>query len=438
MQEARSRNDLSCFMLHVSCFKHDLMVKTRVKYIILILLLGFLPSACAVKKPPLPKILLNEYSAQEMKKSKLYWIEVQIPQRKLVLAKGDHIIKTFPIAVGQPNYPTPVGLRKINRVVWNPWWYPPKGSKWVEDSTPVPPRSPGNPLGEVKMPLGRAYLIHGTKAVRSIGRWASHGCIRMLFEDIFSLTQLLMTEYSKTSAIDAMEKANKQPHRQFYTALESDIPVVLSYDLVKVHDDYAIISPDLYNRHRGKTAQHIAEVIAPHFKKDKVPSLRKIKNLLKVFRGQSVMIPLADLATNRDTSEKEERKAQKEKEKEEKRALKEKEKKEKEQLKAELRKNKEKIAAKALKEKEKEKELVAKEKEQKEKDKLKAEIKKKKEEQKARENKEKAQAKALNEKEKEKQTAEKKKIKEKEKAQKKKEQEEKKAKKDKEKKKKAA
>lgn len=374
------------------------MIKIQLKYIAFLIVLVVINSACAVKKPPLPKIMLNPETAQEMKKYKGYWIEVQIPQRKLVLAKSNHIIKTFPIAVGQPGYPTPVGNRAINRVVWNPWWHPPKGSKWVKDSTPVPPRTPGNPLGEVKMPIGRAYLIHGTKAVRSIGRWASHGCIRMLFEDIFSLTQLLMTEYSKTSAIDSMEMANKRPHRQFTDKLDEEIPVVLNYDLVKVSNDYVIIAPDLYRRHKGRVAKHIAEVVAPHLKKDKIPSLKKINNLLKVFKGQTVMIALEDLEKNRDSSDdqdKKEKKEMKARKKAEKEKVKTKAKKEKEKEKTAKKEEKEKVkkekeeikAAKKLEEK-KEKEEAKKEKE-KEKTAKKIEKEKKKEEDKKEKEKEK-------------------------------------------------
>lgn len=261
--------------------------------------IGTLTNGCVLKKPPVPQVLLNQETAQMMKKEKGFWIEVQIPQRKLILAKSDRIIKAFPIAVGMPSHPTPVGRRKIDRVIWNPWWYPPKGSDWVEKGAkPVRPRTAGNPLGEIKMPIGRAYLIHGTKKVSSIGRWASHGCIRMVFEDIFGMTQILMTEYSKVSAIDSMEKANKNPHREFSDKLEYDIPVVLNYDLVKINDDYAFISPDVYRRYGKKLPQHIAQVVKPYLKKKQAPNIKKIKNLLKDFKGQTFMIPLENLAKN--------------------------------------------------------------------------------------------------------------------------------------------
>lgn len=250
--------------------------------------------SCSIKNQPLPVTRLDPYWASEMKKHRGYWLEVQIAQRRLILAKGGHIIKVFPIAVGMPNYPTPTGSRKISKIIWNPWWYPPKTSEWVEDPTPVKPRTSKNPLGEIKMPLGDSYLIHGTKEVRSINRWAPHGCIRMLFEDIFSLVQLLMGEYSEYSAVEQMEKANRDPRTEFSTPLNREIPVVLTYQPVKVHDGYVTISPDFYHVYPNHAA-HAATVIQPYLKTRKV-SEKRIQELFKTFRGQNVHVPLESVS----------------------------------------------------------------------------------------------------------------------------------------------
>lgn len=253
----------------------------------------------AKKRRPIPPpvVTLDKDTAREMKKEKGYWIEIQIPQRKLLLAKGDHLIKAYSIAVGEPTYPTPIGARKINYIVWNPWWYPPPGSKWVEDPTPVPPRTNENPLGEIKMPVGDNYLIHGTKAVSSIGRWASHGCIRMIFEDLFGVVQILMTEYSDSNAIEAMEKANRDTHTQFSTGLNQPVPVVLNYNPVVVSEgdnDFVVISPDLYKR-VNNMGELITEKIAPYLKKKQKPSLKKIKNVLKIFKQETFQVPILSL-----------------------------------------------------------------------------------------------------------------------------------------------
>lgn len=263
------------------------------KLILFFVSLGFL-SACSMNHAPLPSVKLNRDLAREMKHKEGYWIEIQVPQRKLVLAQKDKIVKTYPIAVGKPPYLTPVGDRKINKVIWNPWWYPPKTSDWVDDATPVPPRSKNNPLGEIKMPLGDGYLIHGTRAVDSIGQWASHGCIRMLFEDIFGITQILFSTYSETSAIDLMERANANPNKEFSTPIGADISVYITYDLVKVSKGYVAISPDIYRLQKNLVG-YVAESIKPYLKKGQKPSPRKIKSVLRMFKNQTIQIPLSKL-----------------------------------------------------------------------------------------------------------------------------------------------
>lgn len=231
-----------------------------------------------------------------MKKHKGYWIEVQIPQRKLILARGEDTLKVFPIAVGQPEFPSPTGERSIDQIVWNPWWRPPRTSEWAAKEKPVAPRRPDNPLGEIKIPLGSAYLIHGTRAIQSIGEWASHGCIRMLFEDIFYLTQALMTAYSEISAIDTLDQANRNRDKEFYTKLNRQVPVVLTYDLVTIHEGYVTISPDIY--HREKDPIELIRVeVQSHLKKGETASVKKIKNVLRMFKGQTIHIPIENLAS---------------------------------------------------------------------------------------------------------------------------------------------
>lgn len=248
--------------------------------------------ACAPKEQPLPSIALTGAAIQEMRGFHGHWIEIQIPQRRLVLAKGDKVIKVFPVAVGLPKYPTPTGNRKVTSIVWNPWWTPPAESDWVKDPTPVSPRSKDNPLGEIKMPLGNAYLIHGTKSVDSIGTWASHGCVRMLYEDIFGLVQVLMTHYSKANAVDTMERANKNPTEEFSTALNREVPVVLTYETVKVKDGFVTVHPDFY-RNFDDHAEHVAKRVRP-FLKGK-PNEGRIRSLLKSAKNKTLHVELKTL-----------------------------------------------------------------------------------------------------------------------------------------------
>jgi lipoprotein-anchoring transpeptidase ErfK/SrfK len=108
-------------------------------------------------------------------------IIISIPDRKLALVEDDEIVKIYPVAVGRAYTPSPAGdFEIINRVV-SPTYY----HKHV-----VIPPGPDNPLGTRWIGLSRkGFGIHGTNEPWSIGRAASHGCIRMRqsdLEDLFS------------------------------------------------------------------------------------------------------------------------------------------------------------------------------------------------------------------------------------------------------------
>lgn len=106
-------------------------------------------------------------------------IVIRRGSRRLYLYKeGTRLWRTFRIAVGLPQYPTPLGRWKIVVKARNPWWYPPD-SPWAAGASPIPP-GPGNPLGTRWMGLSASGVgIHGTPDAASVGYSASHGCIRM-------------------------------------------------------------------------------------------------------------------------------------------------------------------------------------------------------------------------------------------------------------------
>ena len=110
---------------------------------------------------------------------------VSIPDRKLVLIEAGKVKRVYDVAVGKAATPSPTGEFKIANRVVNPTWYGPKQT--------VPPGR-NNPLGTRWMGLGfRGYGIHGTNAPNSIGKAASHGCIRMRIRDVEELFKLVDT-----------------------------------------------------------------------------------------------------------------------------------------------------------------------------------------------------------------------------------------------------
>ncbi|HZK48278.1 MAG TPA: L,D-transpeptidase family protein, partial [Thermoleophilia bacterium] len=113
-------------------------------------------------------------------------IVIDRSERKLYLYDGGQLVLTYPVAVGQPRYPTPTGKFRIVSKVYHPSWTPPP-SPWAEGLEPVP-AGPDNPLGTRWMGLSARHVgIHGTYQSGSIGTAASHGCIRMRIRDVEDL-----------------------------------------------------------------------------------------------------------------------------------------------------------------------------------------------------------------------------------------------------------
>jgi len=106
-------------------------------------------------------------------------IVVSLEDHKLALVEDGQVKKVYSVAVGKPSTPSPVGTFTIERRVMNP--------TYSHDGRIVPP-GPNNPVGTRWMGLSvRGYGIHGTNVPSSIGKAASHGCIRMAKPDLEEL-----------------------------------------------------------------------------------------------------------------------------------------------------------------------------------------------------------------------------------------------------------
>lgn len=95
-------------------------------------------------------------------------------------------IRTYPVAIGQPAYPTPTGNYAVIQKQMNPTWFPPD-SPWAAGLGPVPPGA-SNPLGTRWIGTSAPAIgMHGTPNPSSIGTMASHGCVRMYMGDVEDL-----------------------------------------------------------------------------------------------------------------------------------------------------------------------------------------------------------------------------------------------------------
>jgi murein L,D-transpeptidase YcbB/YkuD len=135
-----------------------------------------LPARAAGQGPPVPEegILLR----------------INLPSYRLEVFRDGERVRSYPVAIGLPDYPTPQGAFPVSRVTWNPWWNPP-ARPWARGSERTPP-GPGNPMGRAKIEFDSLYYLHGSR--EALERPASHGCIRLSNEDALDLARFLATE----------------------------------------------------------------------------------------------------------------------------------------------------------------------------------------------------------------------------------------------------
>ena len=106
----------------------------------------------------------------------------------LRLFKRLKLSKTYRVAVGLPEFPTPTGRFTISNKAVNPAWTAPN-RPWAGAyaNETVPGGSAENPLKARWMGIANGVGIHGTGIPGSIGSRASHGCIRMTVPDVVDL-----------------------------------------------------------------------------------------------------------------------------------------------------------------------------------------------------------------------------------------------------------
>ena len=99
-----------------------------------------------------------------------YSITINTKQHTLTLYQDGKVSKVYPVAVGKPATPTPLGTFRIMNKAVNPGG--PYGARWMGLNSP-------------------GIGIHGTNNPASIGKSVSHGCIRMQNDAVIELFRLV-------------------------------------------------------------------------------------------------------------------------------------------------------------------------------------------------------------------------------------------------------
>jgi lipoprotein-anchoring transpeptidase ErfK/SrfK len=116
-------------------------------------------------------------------------IVIRTNQRRLYLVLGQGRALTYPVGVGRAGQQW-AGRAVVESKRIRPAWAPPPDIKRENPRLPdvIAGGAPNNPMGVAALVLsGGEYAIHGTNRPGSVGRFVSHGCIRMYNADIVDL-----------------------------------------------------------------------------------------------------------------------------------------------------------------------------------------------------------------------------------------------------------
>jgi lipoprotein-anchoring transpeptidase ErfK/SrfK len=179
-------------------------------------------------------------------------ITVNIPAFQLTLWQGNQEVKTYHIGIGRKDFQLPSGLRYAKQVVFNPDWIPPD-SEWVyeHDAAPgevVEADDPRNPLGKVKIPIGNGgILIHQAFKPSDIGHLVSHGCVRLLLNELYEFIDEIVAARSLKVSGQQLEHA-KQSKDRFLIKLDAPLVVDINYDTQVVEGGVLHLYPDVYTK----------------------------------------------------------------------------------------------------------------------------------------------------------------------------------------------
>ncbi len=136
-------------------------------------------------------------------------------------------LNRYPLAAGRRDWETPTGTYKILNKIKNPTWRVPNSIQWEmydrgqEVITEVPP-GPKNPLGSFWMATSAEGVgFHATTSPWSVGRYSSHGCFRMLPDQIEELFNQIEVG-TKVKIIYKPIKLAVIPDNRIYLEVHSD------------------------------------------------------------------------------------------------------------------------------------------------------------------------------------------------------------------------
>ena len=113
-------------------------------------------------------------------------IVIKTNERRLYYVIDDKRAVRYSVGVGKAGMQW-TGRSRVTGKYIKPDFVMPDDLRRKNTPSVIPAGSPRNPLGAAALTLHADYAIHGTNNPGSVGRFVSHGCIRMHNSDVMDL-----------------------------------------------------------------------------------------------------------------------------------------------------------------------------------------------------------------------------------------------------------
>jgi lipoprotein-anchoring transpeptidase ErfK/SrfK len=235
-------------------------------------------------------------------------VVVNAPAHRMDIFNNGQLVKSYTIAIGVPEFPLPVGMRKANEIIFNPAWTPPDES-WVDSSKKfevgkkVEAGSKLNPLGVAKIPIGLPSLIHGGKTSAQLGTFASHGCVGLTDALIKTFSQQLAALGSDSLDDKEIAAITKNKKETKSIKLANGILIELRYETMVVQDSGLYIYRDVYSRGTN-TEENVKKVLDQYGVKFEQLSDSERTQISEAIRAMSGTSDPSSMSSTIDTTNK--------------------------------------------------------------------------------------------------------------------------------------
>lgn len=187
-------------------------------------------------------------------------IRINVPSRTLQFLQSGRLIREYPVGVGySKQMQTPAGEYKVEKKVINPIWehpYKAPGQSQIGNNSK-------NPLGSRWIGFhsqgSGVYGIHGTNEPSSIGKFVSHGCVRMKNSDVEELFELV--DYDTPVIVTynrfRLDKTGETITLEIFPDPYGMKPLTIEEIVEEVRkiDPYAVIDFDMVNQAIGDNSE---------------------------------------------------------------------------------------------------------------------------------------------------------------------------------------